>query len=378
MNIYLFYNSLISDWNNGNAHFLRGMVSEFIRANHEVKVYEPRNGESLVNLIQDQGRFIVNEFFEYFPHQKSSFYDPDNFDPAEFLHDPGLVIVHERNDPQVVKRIGEFKARNPKFTLLFHDTNHRSVTQPSEIQRFDLSYYDGVLTFGDVIKNQYQKNSQVRNTWTWHEAADTDVFYPRPKTTMEGDLVWIGNWGDDERSEEIREFIIEPVKALQLKAVFYGVGYPSHALEWLENANIEYRGWIPNFKVPEVFSRFRMTVNVPRRPYLESLPGIPSIRIFEALACGIPLISSMWIDSEHLFRANEDFLMARTGEEMKELMKQVLDDPDFATQLVVNGLQTIQNRHTCSHRFKELRSIVNTMPPLSDSAVPLSDQHFNS
>jgi spore maturation protein CgeB len=36
MNICLFYHSLISDWNNGNAHFLRGMVSEFIRANHEV------------------------------------------------------------------------------------------------------------------------------------------------------------------------------------------------------------------------------------------------------------------------------------------------------------------------------------------------------
>jgi spore maturation protein CgeB len=161
-----------------------------------------------------------------------------------------------RNDPQLIKRIGDYKALNPNFKLLFHDTNHRSVTQPLEIQRFDLSNYDGVLAFGDVIKNLYQKNSLVRNAWTWHEAADTDVFYPRPKSTMEGDLVWVGNWGDDERSDEIREFIIEPVKALNLKAVFYGVGYPSNALEWLKDANIEYRGWIPNFKVPEVFLTF--------------------------------------------------------------------------------------------------------------------------
>ena len=55
-----------------------------------------------------------------------------------------------------------------------------------------------------------------------------------------GDLVWIGNWGDGERSDEIREFLIEPVKALGLKARIYGVRYPPRALEQLAEAGIEY------------------------------------------------------------------------------------------------------------------------------------------
>ena len=42
--------------------------------------------------------------------------------------------------------------------------------------------------------------------------------------------MWIGNWGDDERSEELREFLIEPVKTLGLKAQVYGVRYPQEAL----------------------------------------------------------------------------------------------------------------------------------------------------
>src|SRR5207248_6767087 len=103
--------------------------------------------------------------------------------------------------------------------------------------------------------------------WTWHEAADTRVFRPLPDHARDADLVWIGNWGDDERTEELREFLIEPVKALKLKARVYGVRYPQHALDELDAAGIEYGGWLPNYSVPEVFAGRRVTVHVPRRPY---------------------------------------------------------------------------------------------------------------
>jgi spore maturation protein CgeB len=65
-----------------------------------------------------------------------------------------------------------------------------------------------------------------------------------------------------------------------------------------------------------VFSRYRVTVHVPRRPYAEALPGIPTIRPFEAMACGIPLISAPWQDTEKLFRGGTDFLFASSGAEM--------------------------------------------------------------
>ena len=74
------------------------------------------------------------------------------------------------------------------------------------------------------------------------------------------------------------------------------------ALRELADAGIEYGGWLPNYRAPEVFSRYRVTVHIPRRPYVDALRGIPTIRPFEALACGIPLISAPWHDSEKLFR----------------------------------------------------------------------------
>jgi spore maturation protein CgeB len=366
MKIYLFYHSVISDWNHGNAHFLRGVVSSFMEQGNDVVVYEPMNGWSLQNLIDGYGKNVINEFNDRFPSHKSVFYDPQNFNPYKVLTDADLVIVHEWNEPELIRVIGEYRSQHSHFRLFFHDTHHRSVTKPEEMQAYDLHYYDGVLVFGDVIRKIYLEQGWAKNVYTWHEAADTRVFQPDLETAIEGDLVWIGNWGDDERTEELTEFIIEPVKELNLKAVFYGVRYPDFAIELLKKAGIEYRGWLPNHKVPEVFAKYRLTVHVPRRPYVRNLPGIPTIRPFEAMACGIPLLSSWWYDSENLFNPGKDFLMAKTGNEMKDLMTLVLRDPHTAASLGLSGIETIHDRHTCNHRVKELFTILEEISQKED------------
>ena len=88
------------------------------------------------------------------------------------------------------------------------------------------------------------------------------------------------------------------------------------------------------------------------------LPGIPTIRVFEALACGIPLVSSPWEDREHLFRPGDDYLIARGSAEMTQHLRALAHDPGLRRELAANGLATIRARHTCAHRVKELLSIV--------------------
>ena len=70
-------------------------------------------------------------------------------------------------------------------------------------------------------------------------------------------------------------------------------------------------------------SRALATVHVPRRYYATILPGIPTIRVFEALACGIPLVSAPWDDAEQLFRPGEDYLVAADGAEMTAHLRSV-------------------------------------------------------
>jgi spore maturation protein CgeB len=231
------------------------------------------------------------------------------------------------------------------------------VSDPSSMAAYDLSHYDGVLAFGEALTQMYRKQRPELRVWTWHEAADTRVFKPTPAAEKVGDLVWIGNWGDDERSSELKEFLIDPIAELGLNGKIHGVRYPDHALEQLRNAGIGYGGWLPNFEAPRVFGEYRFTVHVPRRPYAAMLPGIPTIRVFEALACGIPLISAPWQDSESLFTPGKDFLVAQNGREMKEQMRRLLNEPALADDLAAYGLQTIRARHTCGHRVEQLLAI---------------------
>jgi spore maturation protein CgeB len=111
-----------------------------------------------------------------------------------------------------------------------------------------------------------------------------------------------------------------------------------------------------------------VTVHVPRRPYVEALPGVPTIRVFEALACGIPLVSAPWEDVEKLFR-EEDFLQARDGHEMTRLLDHLLGDPEHAETLAASGRETILTRHTCAHRVQELLEILDAIGIRDDRLV---------
>ncbi|RDC63687.1 CgeB family protein [Adhaeribacter pallidiroseus] len=356
MKIVLFYHSLLSDWNHGNAHFLRGIVQELKVRNHEVHVFEPENAWSLQNLISEYGPEKVKELQQYYPGLQTNFYNLSSLNLDTVLQGADLVLVHEWNDHELVKRLGEHRLQN-NYKLLFHDTHHRAVTEKSSMATYDLAHYDGVLAFGEVIKNIYLQEKWTQKAWTWHEAADDSVFYPRTKTEIAGDLVWIGNWGDEERTAELHEFLINPVKELGLKAKIYGVRYPEHALKSLADAGIEYGGWLPNYKAPEEFAKYKVTVHVPRRPYVVALPGIPTIRPFEALSCGIPLITAPWEDAENLFTPGQDFLVAKNGAEMKMHLQTVLSNQSKVDELAAHGLKTINQRHTCAHRVTELENI---------------------
>jgi spore maturation protein CgeB len=354
MKFVFFYHSLLSDWNHGNAHFLRGVASELVLRGHDVKVYEPANGWSLAHLQAEHGEAPLTAFGRAYPQLSTNFYEAP--DLKLILANADVVLVHEWNDPELVARIGSERCRSGQFTLFFHDTHHRAITARQKMEAYDLQHYDGVLAYGRSLTEIYLKAAWARRAWTWHEAADIRVFRPLPGIKTE-DIIWIGNWGDGERAAELNEFLIEPVKKLGLAAAVHGVRYPGDARKALADAGIKYRGWIANFDVPRAFATARLTVHVPRRPYVEALPGIPTIRPFEAMACGIPFVSAFWNDAEGLFSPGKDYLVARNGEEMKEQICAILEDSDFAAELAARGLETVRSRHTCAHRVDELLEI---------------------
>jgi len=360
--------SLVSDWNHGNAHFLRGVMRALNGMGHETRAMEPADGWSRSNLIAERGEAAVEEFQRDFPDLRTDTYAGAD-ELEEVLDGSDVVVVHEWTDPATVAAVGRVRARGGRFRLLFHDTHHRVVSAAGEIGALDLSAYDAVLAFGESLRERYLAAGWGAQVFTWHEAADDSLFHPMPEVEKTGDLIWVGNWGDDERTTELSEFLIDPVADLRLTATIHGVRYPGAAKAALARAGIRYAGSIANARVPEAFARHRVTVHVPRRPYVEALPGIPTIRVFEALACGIPLVCAPWDDAEGLFRPGSDYLTARDGAQMKRCLTDILSDPALARELADSGLARIRAGHTCRHRAQELLSIVESLgQPVREAA----------
>jgi spore maturation protein CgeB len=369
MKCVLFYHAFTSCWNNGNAHFLRGYARELHALGHEVVVFEPIDGWSRLNAIRESGSQALQDIGQLFPGISIRRYDA-SLDFDEALEGADLVVVHEWNSPDVIAQIGDKRAHGAPFTLLFHDTHHRAVTAPAELAQFDLDAFDGVLAFGEVLRQIYMKLGWADRAYTWHEAADVTLYHPLPNVEPTEDLVWIGNWGDGERGAELGEFLVEPVAELKLRASVYGVRYSDDAIRTIQAAGIRHSGWLPAHWAPVAFASARATVHVPRGPYVRSLPGIPTIRVFEALACGIPLVSAPWSDDEGMF-PDGAYLKAADGTEMKRALRAVLDDRELSSAMVETGLRTVRERHTCRHRAQQLVDIVEAIRGSDRSSQPL-------
>jgi spore maturation protein CgeB len=362
LNFRIFAHSWVSDWNHGNAHFLRGLARSLVRMGHKVRCYEELGSWSLSNLVQQEGEMAIDAIDD-FRHDYSDldvrFYNcDDTFDQfaREELRHADIVLIHEWNRPEVVNQLLAKKDQYG-FRALLHDTHHRAYSRAGEMLRFHLHLFDGVLAFGEAIRRIYTDGFGIANAWTFHEAADVANFHPL-LLQKQNDVLWIGNWGDDERTRELEEYLIRPAAALPgRKIVAHGVRYPEAARERLAKAGIEYRGYLPNLRAPKAYAESLLSLHVPRRQYANGLSGIPTIRVFEALACGAPLLCSPWTDAEGLFRPGEDYLVLHDAKEMASTIQNMLRDEAARRQLAANGLETIQKRHTCAHRAAELLRI---------------------
>ena len=362
-NIVYLAHSIRSDWNNGNAHFLRGLLNSLVELNQTVSIYEPDSAWSMSNLRSEPGgEQSLEQFSANYPGLLVSSYSEQEITQCEpwreRLKNADFVIVHEWNPPELAQTLIAIRDRS-NFRLIFHDTHHRVSSSPEQIRLFNIDRFDGVIAFGDTLRGLYHDKLGIKRVWTLHEAADTTLFKPLPGTPKKDDVVWIGNWGDDERSSEISQFLLEPAREMEdYRLSIYGVRYPEEGFAALRKAGVNYCGYLPNLAAPAAYAASRLTVHIPRQQYVSAMTGIPTIRVFEALACGIPLISAPWKDTENLFRQG-DFLMVRNTGEMRRAMQYLLGDPDAAQAQALRGLETILSRHTCRHRAEQLITILS-------------------
>ena len=355
-----FYQSVISDWNHGNAHFLRGMMRALQTRGHSVVCYEQVDNWSLSNLLSVNAN-AVDEFVAQFPDLRFEQYElgPGLEQWAkERLAATEIAVVHEWNAPELIRLVGRM-CRDLGVRAFFHDTHYRVVLDDAYRASLGLQDYEDILAYSPSVAERYRQLGFDR-VHVLHEAADVTVFAPLPIPKMT-DVVFVGNYGDGDRSDELEDYVFGPRSSLsRLSYAVYGVRYPERVVSRLNDGlDISYGGWLPNVLVPGVYSAARVVLHVPRRQYVTLLPGTPTIRVFEALATGACLISLPWQDTDHLFDVGKDYVVAHSPAEMRDMIAWLCEDEAARSALGAHGRRTILNRHTCAHRADQLLKVLS-------------------
>ena len=204
--------------------------------------------------------------------------------------------------------------------LLFHDTHHRAVERPAGDPRVRSSGYDGVLAFGETLAEVYRR-------WGWGDArldlarggrhAPASI---RRATEGAARRAWSGSATGATASgpRRLEDFLLAPgarrrPAARHLRRALSA----TRRKAMLARYGARYRGWLPNAaRARSIRARIWPPCTCRAAPTSTILPGIPTIRVFEALACGIPLVSRAVGRQRGLFAPGEDYLVARDGAEM--------------------------------------------------------------
>jgi spore maturation protein CgeB len=380
-----FYHSARSDWNHGNAHFLRGLVRSLTGLGHSAVCYEGARGWSVTNLVAGAGLGPLVEFRRRFPFVDVRLYDPQPEGALERrleqeLYGMDVVVLHEWpavEQPALLQLLLRLRPRCG-FRLLFHDTHYRMLTQPSRLARLGLERCDAILAFGPSLAATYRERLGLgpETVHVVHEAADDALFRPLPPDPHcpLDDALFVGNWGGPDRASELRAFLFRPARRLRAGRRFalYGVRYPPETLRMVqERCGIDYRGWLPNHRVPQALAQARAVLHIPRRQYVRVLHGTPTIRVFEVLSCAAPLISTYWPDTDGLFRAGTDYVVADTPQQMEEALRWLWRDEGAARRLGHSGRERILAQHTCRHRALQILDLVSR---LRGEVAPLAVQ----
>ncbi len=369
--VVVFCHSLVSDWNHGNAHFLRGVVTELMSRGHDVRVLEPEDGWSRSNLANDHGAEAIAGFHRAYPRLRSETYSAAALDVDAIVGDADLVIVHEWTDHDLVAAIGRSHARrgdrDPAVSRLPSSIGHRPGgdvrLRPVAIRRRPRLRRSGArsLSPAPLGGTEPGPGTRPRTHRSSIRVRQTPVPPRRSRRTFaatsSGSATGVTMNGRRSSMSSCSSPSGDSDSAPRSSVC---ATRRTRRPGWRPTASTTADG-CPTISHRRCTPRFAITVHVPRRPYLESLPGIPTIRPFEALACGIPLVSARWDRTGGLFSPGEDFLVARDGDEMTTQLSRLIHDPELRCRLSRRGLETIRARHTCAHRVDQLLAVCSDL-----------------
>jgi spore maturation protein CgeB len=345
LNIVIIGLSVTSSWGNGHATTWRSLIKALVRRGHSVTFLERDVAwyRSHRDLSKPEG--WTAELYQTLPELPQRF--------GALIQAANLVIVGSYVPDGIA--IADWVTAQAEGITAFYD-----IDTPVTLARLDrgLEYisaamiprFDLYLSFaGGPVPGMIEDNWGSPLAGALYCSADPEFYRPQP-VRQRWSLGYLGTYSDD-RQPSLERLLLAPAGVLaDHQFVVAGSSYPDH-VKWPQN--VERIEHLPQHEHPKFYSAQRFTLNVTRADMRE-LGFSPSVRLFEAAACGTPLISDRWPGIETIFEPMREILVASDTREVAQILEHLPEDRRLS--IAEQARRRILAEHTPDHRAGQLEA----------------------
>src|SRR4051794_27972370 len=218
-----------------------------------------------------------------------------------------------------------------------------------------LGDFDLVLSYsGGRALDEFRTRLGARHVAPLYGHVDPDLHHPTPPLPhYHADLSYLGTYSDD-RQQALEALLVTPAQLLpRRRFLIGGAQYPQH-FPW--SSNIYFVRHLPPAEHAAFFCSSRLTLNVTRRAMVER-GWCPSGRLFEAAACGAPIISDSWEGLDTFFRPNEEIIIARNSADVTTALE--IGEEELK-KMAGRARERTLEEHSSSRRADQLLQLLET------------------
>jgi spore maturation protein CgeB len=362
MKIVVFGLSISSSWANGHATLLRGLFKALVARGHRITFFERDTPYYAPHRDLSEMTGITLELYGDWEAARATAHR------ELAVADVGMVTSYCPDGVAATEVVLSSRARRVFYDLDTPVTLQRlrggqalTYIGPRGLRDFDL-----VLSYtGGLAIEQLAERLGARRVVPLYGSVDPEIHRPVEESdSYRGDISYFGTYSQD-RQDALEQLFIEPARKLrECRFVIGGAMYPQ-VFPWTEN--IYFVRHVPPQEHSTFYCSSKLTLNVTRGPMAE-MGFCPSGRLFEAAACGVPVLSDVWEGLDQFFEPGTEIITARTTREAIDAIQ--LSNEELS-KIARAARERVFAQHTAAHRACELEAALESTSKDVRNVFPL-------
>jgi spore maturation protein CgeB len=336
--------SISSSWGNGHATTYRALIKALHARGHSALFLERDLYWYRENRDLPEPPYATVEYYDSVAELESRF--------ATAVRDADAVIVGSFVPDGIA--VGEWVTSTATGVTAFYDID--TPVTLAKLESGDIDYlseslvprYDLYLSFtGGPTLNVLEQRYGAQTARALYCSVDPAIYYVKPQP-VKWDLGYLGTYSED-RLPQLEALLIEPARRMSGARMM--VAGPMYPPDFAWPPNVEREIHLAPREHCDFYNRQRYTLNITRAD-MRRAGFSPSVRLFEAAACGTPIVSDWWPGIDTFFEPGREILIARSTGDVLRFLR---DLPDSERQSIGSRARArVLSRHTADHRAREL------------------------